>query len=88
MANSPSTCSLPANVLEVHDGPAVLGRLEPLGAGGEPAARSLAPLAHEAGLEQDPQVLGDGLARDIEALGELTGGARVSSGTPRLSRLA
>ena len=49
--------------------------LEALGACGVPASRSLAPLVDEAGLEQDPQVLGDGLSRDVEALGDLPGGA-------------
>ena len=49
--------------------------LEPLGARRVPAPRALAPLVDQAGLEQDPQVLGDRLAGDVEALGDVARGA-------------
>jgi hypothetical protein len=37
---------------------------------------------HEARFEQDPEVLGDGLSRDVEALGDLAGGALVLCDEP------
>jgi hypothetical protein len=46
---------------------------EALGSGAVPAPCAVAPFADQAGLEQDPQVLRDGLARDVEPPGDVAG---------------
>ena len=45
-----------------------------LGPGSVDASGAVSALTHEAGIAQVPQVLGDGLAGDIEARGDLTRG--------------
>lgn len=50
---------------------------EALGPRAVPPTRALATLSDEPGLEQDPQMLRDGLARDVEAFGDVARGPLV-----------